>query len=92
MSVDVEEASVQSIKEHMNEEVLIADVDEAIVESERSTAWNEKFVKTYTEFLQSGLKKYLDLSIRKTTKFQKRARSFYHTGREVVLREDKFIV
>ena len=56
MNADVEEANVESDKEHRNQVVFIVDGEEAIVESEKEH-WKEEIVQTYREFLLSGSKK-----------------------------------
>ena len=53
MNADMEAASVVSENENRNEDVFIADADEAIVKSEKEH-WNEEIVETYREFLLSG--------------------------------------
>ena len=75
MNVDVEVASVVSKNERRNEDVFIADADEAIVGSEKEH-WNEEIVGTYRKFLLPGRKRYPDLPTRKRRDFRKRAGNF----------------
>ena len=64
MNAGVEVARVVSENEHRNENVFIADADEAIVGSEKEH-WSEEIVDTYRELLLSSRKRYPDPPTRK---------------------------